>query len=116
VPVDSKTLAIICDDPDAPKGLWVHWVAFNLPATITEVKASGDVLAHGGTVGTNSWDKQSWGGPCPPSGTHRYYFKVYALDTKLTLDKTARNTDLLRAMEGHIIGYGELMGLYAKKK
>lgn len=116
VPSKAKTLAIICDDPDAPNGLWVHWIAFNIPASTPEIKESDEVLSLGAIIGTNSWNKQSWGGPCPPSGTHHYFFKVYALDTQLALDKTARNIDLVRAMQGHIIGYGELMGLYARVK
>lgn len=116
VPAKAKTLAIICDDPDAPKGLWVHLVAFNILASAREVKGVDDILNKNGIIGTNSWDKQTWGGPCPPSGTHRYYFKVYALDVVLKLDKTARNVDLLQAMQDHVVAYGELMGLYERAK
>lgn len=114
IPAAAQSLAIICDDPDAPVGLWVHWVVFNLPATVHEIKEGDEVTQYGAIVGTNSWGKQTWGGPCPPSGTHRYYFKVYALDTKLTLDKQANNTALLNAMEGHVLASGQLMGRYAQ--
>ncbi len=116
VPKSAKTIAIIVDDPDAPKGLWVHWVAFNIPASVTHISSEKEVEMNGGILGTNSFDRQEWGGPCPPSGTHRYYFKVYALNTELELDESATNKDVLAAMKGHIVGEGKLMGKYAKGK
>jgi len=117
VPESAKTLALVCDDPDAPMGTWVHWVVFNLPGEIrgiTEATKSDDIEKLGGKQGINSFRKNDYGGPCPPSGTHRYYFKVYALDTKLELSSTATKEELLKAMKGHILREGQLMGRYSR--
>jgi len=117
VPDGTKTLALICDDPDAPVGTWVHWVIFNLPATIKELYENippQKELENGAKQGMNDFRKIGYGGPCPPGGTHRYYFKLYALDTQINLDAGAKKSQLLKAMEGHIIGKGQLMGRYKR--
>ena len=117
VPKTAKTIAIICDDPDAPAGTWVHWVLFNLPADkigLVENTPTTENLSGGGMQGTNDFKKIGYGGPCPPSGTHRYFFKLYAFDGELPLKAGATKADLLKAMEGHIIGQGQLMGTYSR--
>jgi Raf kinase inhibitor-like YbhB/YbcL family protein len=118
LPTNTKTLALIVDDPDAPLKTWVHWVLYDLPATTTQlpenVKA-GDTLPGGGKQGTTDFRKVSYGGPCPPSGTHRYFFKLYALDAETSLKPGATKDDLLTAMEGHILARGELMGTYSRQ-
>ncbi len=113
IPAEAKTLAIISDDPDAPAGTWVHWVVWNIPV-------EGDIktIAEGespGTEGKTDFGSIGYGGPCPPSGTHRYFFKVYALDTELDLTKGATKAELEKAMEGHIIDKAELIGLYSRE-
>jgi Raf kinase inhibitor-like YbhB/YbcL family protein len=110
VPEKAKTLAIIVDDPDAPAGTWVHWVIWNIPVT-HHVKEN---LSRG-IRGLNDFGKTIYCGPCPPQGTHRYFFKVYALDCDLELPAGTRKADLEKAMSGHIIGFGELIGLYNKE-
>ncbi len=115
VPAGAKTLALICDDPDAPAGTWVHWVAFNLPPPpggLPEGIKAEQQLPGGGTQGTNSWRRIGYGGPCPPSGTHRYYFKLYALDVTLTLGDSATAKDIQAAIKGHVLAEGQLMGRY----
>ena len=117
VPEDTKSLAIICDDPDAPVGTWVHWVLFNIPATVNELPQSippDKVLENGARHGINDFRKFGYGGPCPPGGTHRYYFKIYALDTELTQEPGLTKADLLKAMNGHILAEGQLMGRYKR--
>lgn len=117
IPEGTKTLALICDDPDAPMGTWVHWVLFNLPANIIEMPEnipSERELENGAKQGMNDFRKIGYGGPCPPSGTHRYYFKLFALDTELNLEAGATKSQLLEAMEGHILGEGQLMGRYKR--
>lgn len=110
IPKDAKSLALIVDDPDAPMGTWIHWVVWNIP-----VKEKIDGNSVPGTEGMNGFRKHSYGGPCPPSGTHRYFFKIYALDTKLDLDSNSRKVDLEKAMEGHVLAKGELAGLYSRE-
>lgn len=115
IPENAKSIALICDDPDAPMGTWVHWVLYDLPADIRELPEgipTNEVLENGAKQGKNSWGKIGYGGPCPPSGTHRYFFKIYVLDTILNLKPGATKEELLKAMEGHIITRGELMGKY----
>jgi len=117
VPKTAKTLAIICDDPDAPAGTWVHWVLYNLPADkigLIENTPATEALPGGGMQGTNDFNKIGYGGPCPPSGTHRYYFKVYALDSELPLRPGVTKADLEKAMEGHVVTQGQLMGKYGR--
>lgn len=108
-PGDTVSLALIMDDPDAPVGTWVHWVIYNLPFDVSGLRQG---VEHAGTDGLNSWNKTGYGGPCPPSGTHHYFFKIYALDTELDLGPDADKEALLAAMEGHVIGQAELMGTY----
>ena len=111
VPEGAKTLAIIVEDPDAPHGIFYHWLVWNIQPNepISENSVPG-------ISGTNSFGKIGYGGPCPPSGTHRYFFKVYALDTELDLEAGANKDALDQAMEGHVLAEGELMGLYHKSK
>jgi len=109
VPANTKTLALIVDDPDAPMGTWVHWVAYNIP-----VVSAIDEESIPGKQAMNDFGRRDYGGPCPPSGTHRYFFKIYALDTELGLKEGARKADLEKAMQGHILGQAELIGLYKK--
>jgi len=116
-PKRTKAFAIICDDPDAPMGTWVHWVVFNLPANITKLPEHVPVdtnLKNGGMQGKSSFGEIGYGGPCPPNGTHRYYFKVYALSKKLENEPDMTKTDLLKAMEGSILSEGQLMGKYKR--
>jgi Raf kinase inhibitor-like YbhB/YbcL family protein len=118
IPEKTKSIALICDDPDAPRGIWVHWVLFNLPPDVTELAEAiprGDTLANGARQGVTDFGRHGYGGPCPPSGTHRYYFKLYALDTMLTLDVKSTKDDLVEAMEGHILAEAQLMGKYKRK-
>lgn len=118
VPEGTKTVALISDDPDAPMGTWVHWVLFNLPPDVKELPENvppDETLSNGATQGTSSFQKIGYGGPCPPSGTHRYFFKLYALDADLDLDSSANKARLIKAMEGHIIGEGQLIGKYKRQ-
>ncbi len=117
VPDGTKTFAIICDDPDAPMGTWVHWVLFNLPANINELSEDVpplEILPNGAKQGRNDFGKIGYGGPCPPGGTHRYYFKIYALSEELKADAGITKSELLKAMEGHILSEGQLMGRYKR--
>jgi len=117
VPATAKTLAIIADDPDAPGGMWVHWVLYNLPADnigLVENLPATETLLAGGFQGKNDFEKIGYGGPCPPSGTHRYLFKIYALDIELPLKAGATKAEILKAMEGHILLQGQLMGTYRR--
>lgn len=109
IPEGTVTLAVLVEDLDAPRGIFVHWVVWNIAPmnTIAENTIPG-------TEGVNSFNKHSYGGPCPPSGEHRYVFKVYALDIHLDLDSTATKEDVVTAIEGHILAEGELIGLYSK--
>jgi Raf kinase inhibitor-like YbhB/YbcL family protein len=115
-PDHTRSFALIADDPDAPGKTWVHWVVFNLPASARElaenIPAEGSIA--GGRQGTTDFRKVGYGGPCPPSGAHRYYFKLYALDTELALDSSATKEQLLKAMEGHVLAEGQLMGKYQR--
>ncbi len=113
VPAGSKSLALIADDPDAPRGMWVHWVVWNIdPATTT---IGEDSVPNGAVQGMNDFRKHDYGGPCPPSGTHRYFFKLYALDTRLNINQNSEKTALEKAMQGHIISQAQIMGTYKRK-
>jgi Raf kinase inhibitor-like YbhB/YbcL family protein len=117
IPEGAKSLALICDDPDAPMGTWVHWVAYNLPPTLAglpEAVPPAEAIAGGGKQGVSDFGKFGYGGPCPPGGTHRYFFKLYALDTLLSLSGKVTKKQLEAAMKGHIIGEGRLMGKYSR--
>ncbi len=119
VPPAAKSLALICDDPDVPLGTWVHWVIYDLPpgsAGLNEGVAKSPELADGSRQGVNDFGRIGYDGPSPPAGKpHRYFFRLYALDTKLDLKPALTKKDLVRAMDGHILGEGELMGTYQKK-
>ncbi len=118
MPAETKSIALIADDPDAPAGTWVHWVVWNIPPEtrrFPEGMAAEAALDDGTRQGITDFGRPGYGGPCPPSGVHRYYFKVYALDTMLELPDRARKADLLAAMDGHILAEGQLMGKYSRK-
>ncbi len=117
-PAKTQSFALIMDDPDAPVGTWVHWVLFDLPGDTKEL-AEGvpkqEQLANGARQGRNDFGKIGYGGPCPPPGNpHRYFFKLYALDAKLNLKVGATKADVERAMKGHILAQGELVGKYGR--
>jgi Raf kinase inhibitor-like YbhB/YbcL family protein len=116
-PQGTQAFALICDDPDAPAGTWVHWILFNIPGDTRSLPANipaQDRLPDGSIHGRNSWGRLDYGGPCPPSGTHRYFFKLYALDTELLLDVGAPKEHVLSGMQGHILAQVELVGTYAR--
>ncbi len=110
VPEGALSLALIVDDPDAPGGTWVHWVVWRIDAGTREIKAGS--LPAGAVQGANSFRKNNYGGPCPPSGSHRYFFKLYALDRALDLEPGATKADLERAMKGHVVAEAQTMGRY----
>ena len=110
LPEGTRSLALIVEDPDAPMGTWDHWLVWNIPPA-KEIKED----SIPGVEGKNSFNKHHYGGPCPPSGTHRYFFKIYALDAMLELGSDTDKEDLEKAMTGKILGRGEIMGLYRKK-
>ena len=113
VPENATSLALIVDDPDAPAGTWVHWVVWNIDPKTKEL-AEGSV-PKGAQQGMNDFRKRDYGGPCPPSGTHRYFFKLYALDTLLSLGTGAEKADLERSMHGHVLARAEIIGLYRRR-
>jgi Raf kinase inhibitor-like YbhB/YbcL family protein len=119
VPKETKSLILVVDDPDAPSGSWIHWILFGIPPQTvaipegTSAKGTSPVTAK---LGKNSWGKTEWGGPCPPpGGKHRYFFRVYAIDADLSVPRGASKPDLMRAIEGHILAQGELMGTFQRK-
>lgn len=112
VPEGTKSLALIVDDPDAPAGTWVHWVVWNIEPGTREIPEHS--VPPGALQGTNDFGKQKYGGPCPPSGTHRYFFKLYALNAPLALAGGARKAKVEEAMGGHLLGKAELIGLYRR--
>ncbi len=116
-PAGTKSFALICDDPDAPMGTWVHWVIYDIPPSTT-LLAEGikreKELPGGGTQGVNDFRKVGYGGPCPPGGTHRYFFKLYALDTVLGLKPGSTKDQLLKAMKGRILAEAHVMGTYRR--
>jgi len=121
IPASTKSLALIVDDPDAPdpaapKMTWVHWVLYNIPATTMALEANMTDLPTGALSGLNDWKKTGYGGPCPPIGTHRYFFKLYALDTVLSDLHQPTKAVLEKAMAGHILGQATLIGTYHKGK
>jgi Raf kinase inhibitor-like YbhB/YbcL family protein len=123
VPAGAKSIALIVDDPDAPdpakpQRVYVHWVVYNISTSATSLpeNASKSGLPKGAVQGKNDWGKPEYGGPCPPIGRHRYFFKLYALDTALTGLSSPGKADLEKAMKGHVVDSGELMGTYQKAK
>ncbi len=117
-PVDCQGFALICDDPDAPMGTWVHWVVYNIPPTVTMLppgQSTQKQLPDGTRQGITSFGKPGYGGPSPPPGkVHHYYFKLYALDSKLNLGPGTTKEELLAAMKGHILAQGQLIGTYSR--
>jgi Raf kinase inhibitor-like YbhB/YbcL family protein len=111
VPEGTKSLALIVDDPDAPSGTFDHWVMWNIPPSTRTIGEDSSP----GIEGLNGLREHGYTGPCPPSGTHRYFFKAYALDTQLGLGANSGKKDLEKAMKGHILAQGQLIGLYSKK-
>ena len=118
-PAGTQSFALIVDDPDAPAGTWVHWVLFNIPANTRQLPEDLPISGKNADpktiyVGKNSSGNTRYDGPCPPSGTHRYYFKLYALDTTIGLQPGATKDQLLTEMKGHLLAQGELMGTFSK--
>jgi Raf kinase inhibitor-like YbhB/YbcL family protein len=117
-PKSTQGLALIADDPDAPLGTWVHWVVYNIPPTLTQLAEripAAETTSNGAMQGTTSFKRVGYGGPCPPAGKpHHYFFRLYALDSQVTLKPGATKDDLLKAMEGHILATGQLVGTYQK--
>ena len=123
VPAGAKSLALVVDDPDAPdpaapKRVYVHWVLYNIPATATGLPeaVAATALPTGTREGTNDWNRTGYGGPCPPVGRHRYFFKLYALDAQLPDLGSPTKAELLKAMQGHILEHAEMIGTYQKGK
>lgn len=118
VPDKTRSIVVICDDPDSAGGDWVHWLLFNVPPEtqkLDEHVPATPELVSGAIQGLNDYDKNCYMGPCPPPGKpHRYYYKVYALDIKLSLTTSARKPDVLEAMEGHVLAQGQLMGTFKR--
>lgn len=118
VPEGTRSFVLICDDPDAPRGTWVHWVLFDIPAEVTSLEEGVRKIAAlpgFGTHGVNDFGALGYGGPCPPpGGPHRYFFKLYALDAKLELKAAVTKKVVLRAMKDHVLGEGRLMGKYKR--
>ncbi|MCM8761193.1 MAG: YbhB/YbcL family Raf kinase inhibitor-like protein [Candidatus Omnitrophica bacterium] len=118
LPSGTKSVALICDDPDAPSGTWVHWVIFNIPPAdggLPEGVPQTEILDNGAIQGINDFKKIGYDGPYPPYGVHRYVFAVYAIDTTLDLEAGSTKQDLLSAINGHILGSGKLTGRYKRK-
>ncbi len=116
-PTGVVSYALIVDDPDAPAGTWVHWVLFNIPGAVSELGegvVAGKTLADGSVQGKSSWGRNQYNGPCPPTGEHRYFFKLYALDTMLNLTSEASKADVIQAIQGHTVGTAEMMGVFSK--
>ncbi|MBL7016715.1 MAG: YbhB/YbcL family Raf kinase inhibitor-like protein [Kiritimatiellales bacterium] len=119
VPPQARSLVLICDDPDAPAGDWVHWVCYDIPPDVTELPENiqpGSTLPCGGMQGKTDFGTVGYGGPCPPSGTHRYFFKVYALDTVLNLPAGQTKKQIEKAMQGHVLAAGEQVGTYSRRR
>ena len=114
VPKEAKELVLIVDDPDAPMGTWVHWLVYNLPVSTTKIDAKN--LPAGSKEGITDFGRTGWGGPCPPSGTHRYFFKLYALNKNLDLSAGATKPQLEHAIKDSIVAKTELIGLYQREK
>jgi Raf kinase inhibitor-like YbhB/YbcL family protein len=113
IPAAAESLVLIVDDPDAPGGLFTHWIVWNIS---TQTNSIAEGSAPKGVQGTNDFGKSGYGGPCPPSGSHRYYFKVFALDKELDLSVGSKRAQLNAAMKSHVIAQGELMGRYSRQK
>ena len=114
VPPGTKSLALVFDDKDAPRGTYVHWILWNIDPSVREVHENS--VPEGAIQGTNDFKKNTYGGPCPPTRPHKYALIVYALDVRLNLEPKTGKADLEKAMEGHIIGQGQIMGVYKREK
>ncbi len=115
-PKSTRSFVLICDDPDAPMGTWDHWILFNIPVEIAAFPENISVSELSGIKsGRNSWGRNGYGGPCPPSGTHRYFFKLYALDSMLSVQEGSSKKEIENAMDGHILAEAVLMGRYKRK-
>lgn len=117
-PAETKSFVLICDDPDAPFGTFVHWVLYNLPPEtrqLSENMSRNAEFSNGAVHGKTDFGKLGYGGPCPPSGTHRYFFKLYALDRQLDLGSGATKKQVEAAMKGHVLASAELMGRYTRQ-
>lgn len=114
VPSNAKSLVLIVDDPDAPMGTWVHWLLYNIPVNTTKIDALN--LPPVAKQGTTDFETIGWGGPCPPSGTHRYFFKLYAIDKELDLPQGVTKPQLEKEIKDHILEKAELIGLYKRNK
>ncbi len=112
IPDKAVTLALVMDDPDAPMGIWDHWVVWNIPRDTRGVREGSE---PSGVAGKNSWNRSGWGGPCPPDREHRYFFKLYALDAKLDLKAGSTKAQLEKAMKGHVVAEAQLMGRYNRR-
>ncbi len=119
IPDSTRSFCLICDDPDAPAGTWVHWMLYDLPDTVRELPEAmpkTDLTFYGARQGKNDFSRIGYGGPCPPgSSEHRYYFRIYALDAVLALPAGVNRAALESAMEGHVLGSGQLMGTYKRR-
>lgn len=118
-PSGTQSLALIVDDPDAPTGIFVHWVLYDIPFQIRQLSegaAPQRTLLNGGVQGKNDFGNLGYGGPCPPSGTHRYFFKLYALDRELGLESGATKKQLEAAMDGHVLTAAEVIGRYSRRR
>lgn len=113
IPAETESLVLIVDDPDAPRGDWVHWLVWNIDPKITQIHENS--LPMGAMTGMTDFGQSSWGGPCPPSGLHRYHFKLYALDARLNLASGTNRATLEKAMQGHILDQAVLVGTYSRK-
>jgi len=112
IPKQAQSLVLIVDDPDAPAGTWTHWTVWNINPSIDQIQENS--VPEGAIQGVTSFGKPGYGGPCPPSGSHRYFFKIYALDTKLDLDSSANVENLKKAIKNHILDKAVLIGVYQK--
>jgi Raf kinase inhibitor-like YbhB/YbcL family protein len=113
IPESTASMVLLVDDPDAPSGTWTHWLVFNIPRDVTRI---GEGTIPIGTRGNTSWSTTDYGGPCPPEGTHRYSFKIYALGTTLRLNEGASKQEVLEALKGHILAESELIGTYERSR
>ncbi|MCX7120433.1 MAG: YbhB/YbcL family Raf kinase inhibitor-like protein [Gammaproteobacteria bacterium] len=115
-PENTRSFVLIVDDPDAPMGNWDHWLLFNIPSNVNQLKENIAELPSGTNEGKNSWEKTGYGGPCPPSNIHRYFFKLYALDNLLPLKNGVTKEEIIKAMQGHILAHAELLGRYERHR
>ena len=113
IPKNTVSLALIVEDPDAPGGTWIHWTVFNINPDTSQIPENS--VPERAIEGVTDFGKPGYGGPCPPSGSHRYFFELYALDSIIKLDSSASADDIKKAMEGHMLGSAELVGLYSRK-